>query len=522
MRKFIVNSLCLLALAAAYGCEDDPPKTGGPDPIEDPTLTALSLSIVGSTAALVPIALDGSESLDIPVSFTATVSGFKNAADAANLSLSLGPASGLTASSTGSVEGSRKTFVVTVQHDGQTKLSCTEASLTVNLSNIPTGYKYTEGPKSTSIAMRTGESENCRIPVNQANVLAFNRYANTRDGLRLHYELVENIVLPKPAPGQSNWTAIGRNRENPFAGSFDGRNHTLSGLEINRPTASFQGFFGSIGQDTSLGQNGEVANLGLIDASVVGNDYVGAVAGNISYSNSNSIDIFAVRNAYVKGNSRVSGLEDVGGVVGFTNIAVQNIYSEAEVEGAQHVGGVAGRIFRAVQNCYSTGNVSGNNYVGGVVGIAVNSTSSVVNCYATGEVLSRGASGGAYYTGGVMGHAHANIRDCLALNPKVFNANTPINANYIGRVGYVNPGPATRVYAFEGLLDGNDGMSSWPNKNPDHNNSGMSNGADLSAEALNDGSGIPNVFKSFPWTYAQGRLPGLFGETVEMPSHLSP
>jgi len=541
MKRLMVKVLCLVVLGAGagWGCGDEePPTTGktttpppppiqgnneektekliGEEPDDDPEATALSLQLSESTAMVVP-AVDNT---GLIATFTATISGFDNAFDAETVRLKIDSVSGLEISpNSGEMVGNSKTFVVNVQHNSQ-KLTDCEAKLSVGLSSVPMGYKYREGPKTVTVAIR-GATKNCRIEVNSKNVKAFNSYANTSHGLKLHYALIEDIQLEPPvAPESSNWTAIGTccSVTSPFIGSFDGRNNTLSGLVISRPTSSYQGLFGHIGNNNTTGQYAEIENLGLIDANVEGNNEVGALVGRASHAKkTEGTEHFAVQNCYVNGESQVKGAQSVGGIVGYLvngGSQVQNIYSEAEVEGTLYVGGVVGRASSSVKNCYSTGNVTGGNRTGGVVG---ENSAAVTSCYATGEVFTRGLSGNdKYYVGGVAAYGAANITNCLALNLDVRSTNTGSQNNFIMRIGYMNGGQAQNVQAFAGLLADDSKLS----RNLMQLSTGRSDGADVSAEALNNGNGIPGDFKKLPWTYAAGSLPGLFGKTVDMPEHI--
>jgi len=47
-------------------------------------------------------------------------------------------------------------------------------------------------------------------------------------------------------------------------------------------------------------------------------------------------------------------------------------------------------------------------------------------------------------------------------------------------------------------------------------------GGDISAGLLRRSEGFPAEFLTTPWTYEAGRLPGLLGQSVDMPSHLAP
>jgi len=527
MKRFMAKTLCLLAVGTGvgFGCgDDDPPKTPQTEvnvphyfpPDETPAETpasgnALRLQFSGDAAIVVPMAQEGSSKIDMSSSFTVTLSGFKSAADADGVNLKITPVNGLRISQngTGSFQGDTKTFVVTVQHDDQSPFSCKEETVHVEPDAVPAGYTYEDGRKSTKVFLKTGESTTCRIPVNQKNIQAFNRYARTSRGLTLHYELAENVTLPAPAAGQSNWTPIGimNNDSYIFKGSFDGKNRTISNLKIDTGNDN-QGLFGVIGN------NAVVEKLGLKNVNISAGSTVGGVVGHIAGA--------IVRDCYVTGS--VAGNWYVGGVVGYYERGrLENIYSEATVKGnGQEVGGIVGAIsLGTVQNCYATGSVNGQYYVGGVAGIIKGNAGTVKNCYATGVVEGTGKGDSPYDQiglGGVVGHTESNstVTYSMALNPKFIYEPAPLaNPGHVGRViGFANDDRTNFAdnYAFDGLKD-RSGSTTWPNDE-------KKNGTNISAEELDKGTKIPDAFKGLPWTYEEGRLPGLFGQTVEMPEHL--
>jgi flagellin-like protein len=165
-----------------------------------------------------------------------------------------------------------------------------------------------------------------------------------------------------------------------FTGSFDGQNHTISNLSINRLDDNYVGLFGRI--DSSA----EVENVGVINVNMTGESYVGGLAG----SNNGS----TISNSYSTGN--VTGESfNVGGLAGKNNNGnILNSYSTGNVTGEDHVGGLAGSNYGTVSNSYSTGNVSGESYyVGGVVGYNINN-GNISNSYSTGNVTGDNEVGG--------------------------------------------------------------------------------------------------------------------------------
>ena len=70
--------------------------------------------------------------------------------------------------------------------------------------------------------------------------------------------LTANITLTPPAEGESNWTAIG-NGGNPFTGTFDGANKTISGLFFNKEIEN-------VGLFAIISTGGTVKNVGVVDS----------------------------------------------------------------------------------------------------------------------------------------------------------------------------------------------------------------------------------------------------------------
>jgi hypothetical protein len=296
-------------------------------------------------------------------------------------------------------------------------------TVTANTDNS----NYTNGTQTFAINVYDGQTDfsgtgyDRRIPVAQDNITAFNRYANSTDGLARHYKLVENVTLAAP---ENDWTAIGADSF-PFAGSFDGQNNTITGININKPTENYQGFLNVL--------SGTVRNLGLVGGTIIGGNFVGGVVGR---------NVGTVQNCYATGD--VSCNSDVGGVVGLNYGTVQNCYATGDVSGDRpgSFGGVVGRNVGTVQNCYATGDVSGDNNVGGVVGV---NNGTVQNCYATGDV-----SGLSYYVGGVVGHNNVGgtVQNCVALSLSVRTRGT-----YVVRVVWnINDGTSSNNYARNPMI----------------------------------------------------------------------
>ncbi len=307
------------------------------------------------------------------------------------------------------------------------------------------------------------------------------------------------------ASSTSNWNSsagfvpIG-NSSTPFTGTFNGNNFTISDLFINLPTTNNVGLFGETSGAT-------IENVGLLNASITGQNYVGALVGanqyssivnsyasgnvigsgsdigglvgynnssNITYSYStgsvsgsgNDIGGFVgynnfssnIDNSYANGGVSGGGYY-VGGLVGYNNSSITNSYATGSVSGSLGVGGLVGQNDNAssINNSYATGSVSGSNYVGGLVGI--NNFSRIDNSYATGSV------NGDISVGGLVGYNEASSN----INNSYSTGSVSGSSDVGGLVGISNSSNISNSYTtgnvsgsgnhIGGLVGYNDGAS---------------------------------------------------------------
>ena len=163
----------------------------------------------------------------------------------------------------------------------------------------------------------------------------------------------------------AGWEPIG-DRANPFDTTLEGNRRTLSHLFIDG--GDFSGLFGETGSASVI------SRLGLVDADVTAEDYVGGLVGDGSGE---------IRSSYVTG--RVAGGYAVGGLIGRNAGAVNVSYATVRVTADDLGGGVAGlNAGNAwIRASYGTGRVSGEDS-GGLVGL---NNGTVAASYATGRVL---------------------------------------------------------------------------------------------------------------------------------------
>lgn len=179
-------------------------------------------------------------------------------------------------------------------------------------------HLHLKGLVALAAAIATSWGAYAATPISDAAGLA--AIGNDLEG---DYELTADITLT------GEWYPIG-NADAPFAGTFDGKGHTISGLTYTQ-NGNWVGLFGA--------STGTIKNVRIVDADIYGNEHVGIAVG------------------------RVFG----GGLV-------DNVYTSGYICGRDHTGGIAGDAGETdqtatVSNCLSAAYVLSREYqAGGIVG----------------------------------------------------------------------------------------------------------------------------------------------------------
>lgn len=158
----------------------------------------------------------------------------------------------------------------------------------------------------------------------------------------------------------SEWSPIGiGERETdgstvtkPFAGTFDGKNHKISGLTLTAGLDD-QGLFGC--------SSGTIGNLGI-----------------------------------VRGNISVGSAERIGAICGYSTGTIENCWNSADItgstEGGKYVGGICGYSTGTIYGCLNMGDITANSFIGGICGTG--NSNSLSGCFNSGEVTGTGNIGG--------------------------------------------------------------------------------------------------------------------------------
>ena len=184
--------------------------------------------------------------------------------------------------------------------------------------------------------------------------------------------------LTKDVVGLRNWTPIEL-----YGGTFDGAQHTISGIYCVSDTITEAGIF----QNTT--DSATVENIGVLDSYYCLKEgcYVGGIVG----SNSGII-----RNCYNEGmvSSLYNKVNYLGGICGANGGGtITDCYNTGKVSNAvwdTRAGGICGRNTNKILNCYNTGSVTGGYMVGGICGSNDSFTTSgrIENCYNIGTINS--------------------------------------------------------------------------------------------------------------------------------------
>ena len=246
------------------------------------------------------------------------------------------------------------------------------------------------------------------------------------------YELISDLDFDTNGNGEADagdaywndgagWVPIDGD-EYAFTADFDGNNHTIANLYINRSDTDYVGLFGSV---SGYRSGSSIKRVRLTSANVSGNEYVGGLAGKATGSSIVQVRLesatvsgnqyvgglagmcdggVSISNSYTTGN--VSGGNAVGGLVGrYLNGVISGSYSTGSVSGSGAVGGLVGGTYSgSISASYATGNVSGGNAVGGLIGYDNSITAAIIASYATGSV-----SGSGDYVGGLVGSSEGTI-----------------------------------------------------------------------------------------------------------------
>lgn len=254
---------------------------------------------------------------------------------------------------------------------------------------------------------------------------------DVRNNLSAHYKLMNDLDLTEWIAEESprqGWAPIGNSENESFTGVFDGNNHSIGGLFINKPNVTNVGLFGyvdgaiihnitlnqpniigkeNVGAVVGYGKNVKITNVILNQPIINGaSNNIGGLAGTINYSNAidNKIDRINIFNATIE----ASGSNNVGSLFGYSNQCdIDNIYiKNTKVKGYYYVGGMVG--LSESCNIHNISiinpNLESERYIGGCIGKwSPTSNNEISQNYIIGATIN-----GKCYLGGIVGYINFN------------------------------------------------------------------------------------------------------------------
>ena len=181
----------------------------------------------------------------------------------------------------------------------------------------------------------------------------------------------------------------------PFAGTFDGQGHTISGLYF-KSSGNYLGLFGILDtKGSSIIQNVNLTNSCFISTGTWTGVSTGL--GGIAGSGAGKLDT-VYSDAIIISNSA----NNAGGLVGtqrYSDLEVTNCWFDGKVTGtnATHLGGIIGQgtsymDSSTVRNCLVTADVEGKNCIGAIYGSTYDAT--IDSCIVDGTLTSSGHKAG--------------------------------------------------------------------------------------------------------------------------------
>ncbi|MCU4164528.1 T9SS type A sorting domain-containing protein [Carboxylicivirga caseinilyticus] len=277
--------------------------------------------------------------------------------------------------------------------------------------------------KSTAIEYAGGDgTEN--NPFQIANLDQLKTLSETVADWDKHFILIDDIDASATSTWNSNngFSPIG-NKTNNFTGSFNGHNHSISGLTCNVQYTDYRGLFGYVINATIInvvmenclvkGKEYTATLVGYANSSIISNcNAVGGlvqgangntVAGLIGMATTSSEVTYCYTNLEVRtGYGFTGGL--MGSLVGSSIMKYCfsfNIVNSTGGYGAKSFGGLAAQNHTStIEDCFSHATVAGYEWVAAFSGRNYSNTTTVAsikNCYATGTVS------GTYTTAGFIG-----------------------------------------------------------------------------------------------------------------------
>lgn len=232
----------------------------------------------------------------------------------------------------------------------------------------------------------------------------------------------------------ADWTPIG-NASTIYTGTFDGQNHTISGMTIEN-AESYSGLFGNVtGTVRDFTVTGSITITGSEAVSKVGGAVgslgTGSAGGTVSGVTS-GVDI-----TVSAGNDHIGGV--VGSMPENSSPTVESCVYTGNITVTVEAGSVAGVVgyirTGTIQNCANQGgiNTGGNGSVGGILGYCNNGEIYIRNCYNSGSIAAKGTAN----VGAIVGQnnkTQATVSNCYYLTGSAYKGQGQLDTDAVGTV----------------------------------------------------------------------------------------
>ncbi|NLK39653.1 MAG: hypothetical protein GX303_05340 [Clostridiales bacterium] len=187
----------------------------------------------------------------------------------------------------------------------------------------------------------------------------------------------------KTTPPTNKWVPIAN-----FMGTFDGQNHTISGLYNSSLTSNNIALFARV-------TGGTIKNVAIVNSFFAGNNTVASVVAEITTLPGTVENVYS--DAIVNGMDGTAGDPGfhVGGIIGKLNPGAENseikgCWFDGTVDGkSKYVGGILGNgnsISVTIRDCLNTGAISASDEAGGIIGRQGGNGTSITNCVNAGSI----------------------------------------------------------------------------------------------------------------------------------------
>lgn len=255
--------------------------------------------------------------------------------------------------------------------------------------NLSLSYAFQFGDSFSEISQQIIKSDNIKFIYDSQSLLEIKKEIDKEiyidENIKRFYIQTADIDLSSVKDFQPIGNVIdaknGYEITKCFRGIYNGNNYKIKNLKINLPKKKFVGLF------ECLFDNALIYNVNLESAEVIGNYFVGGIAGG----NKNS----TISNCFVSG--KIVGSEKSGGIAGANKTGIiSHSFFRGSVNSVMSAGGIVGEnsLSSTVKNSSSIANVKVSKYnSGGIVGLNINK-SSVLQSYSFASVIGKKDVGG--------------------------------------------------------------------------------------------------------------------------------